>query len=210
MFFRKINVEPKRHPVIIRQKPIIVVKKGITPEGHPFKQTITESGQKYLHQGKPAGFSISKGMSYVTGPNMKVKRVPKKTGVKHLTLKDIVENLMKGKKPGIKRKVTKKPAAKKKVAKKKVVKKKVAKKPGVKKKVVKKKVAKKKVFKKKVSKKKVAKKPVVHKKGFAYKKHPSRKEYIKVQGKKRLIHKGNRGAEYYKLDGKKHYIPTIK
>ena len=194
---------------------LLLLKKALRPEGHPFKQTITESGQKYLHQGKPAGFSISKGMSYVTGPNMKVKRVPKKTGVKHLTLKDIVENLMKGKKPGIKRKVAKKPAAKKKVAKKKVVKKKVAKKPGVKKKVVKKKVAKKKVakkkvVKKKVVKKKVAKKPVVHKKGFAYKKHPSRKEYIKVQGKKRLIHKGNRGAEYYKLDGKKHYIPTIK
>ena len=186
MFFRKINIEPKRQPVVIKHKPIIIVKKGVTRQGHPFKQIIAESGEKYLEHGKPKGFSISKGMSYVSGPNMKIKSVPKKTSAKHLTLKNIVENLMKGKKPvGIKRKVVKKPVAKKKVAKKPVAKKKAAKKP-------------------------VAKKPVVHKKGFAYKKHPSKKEYIKVSGKKRLIHKGNRGAEYYKLNGKKHYIPSIK
>ena len=206
MFFRKINIEPKRQPVVIKHKPIIIVKKGVTRQGHPFKQIIAESGEKYLEHGKPKGFSISKGMSYVSGPNMKIKSVPKKTSAKHLTLKNIVENLMKGKKPvGIKRKVVKKPVAKKKVAKKPVAKKKVAKKP-----VAKKKAAKKPVAKKKAAKKPVAKKPVVHKKGFAYKKHPSKKEYIKVSGKKRLIHKGNRGAEYYKLNGKKHYIPSIK
>jgi hypothetical protein len=202
MFLRRIDLEPKKRPVIIRQKPIIIVKKGITSDGYPFKQTITESGQKYLHQGKPSGFSISKDMSYVSGPNMKIKSIPTKKGVKHLTLKNMIEHLMH-------KKIAKKPATKKKVAKKPVAKTKVVKKPAAKKKVAKK-VVKKPVAKKKVVKKKVAKKPVVHKKGFAYKKNPSKKEYIVVSGKKRLIHKGNRGAEYYKLNGKKHYIPSIK
>ena len=188
MFLRRIDLEPKRNPIIIRQKPIIIVKKGITSDGYPFKQTITKSGEKYLHKGKPSGFSISKNMSYVSGPNMKIKSIPKKS-VKHLTLKNMIVDLM-NKKQVAKKKVAKKPVAKKKVAKKPTSKKKVAKKPA--------------------AKKKVAKKPIVHKKGFSYKKTPSKKEYIVVKGKKRLIHKGNRGAEYYKLNGKKHYIPSIK
>ena len=202
MFFRKII--PMHQPTVLKRKPIIIVKKSVTPEGNPFKQTVTESGEKYIIDGKPSGFSISKGVSFVSGPNMKIKELPKKKRGSHLTLKNIVDDLMKqkhGKKLVIKKKkATKKPAAKKKVTKKPAAKKKVTKKPA----------AKKKVTKKPAAKKKVTKKPIVHKKGFAYKKHLDKKEYIVVSGKKKLIHKTNRGAEYYISKGKKVYIPSIK
>ena len=203
MFFRNMNMQHRRQPVVIRRKPIIIVKRHVKRNDNPLKYVITESGNKYLENTRPKGFSISKGKSYAANSNMRMRRVRKKGNPKHFTLRNMIESLIKGNQISTK-KVVKKAVAKKKVAKKKVAKKKVAKK------VAKKKVAKKKVSKKKVVKKKVAKKPVVHRKGFSYKKHPVKKEYIIVSGKKRLIHTGNRGAEYYKLNGKIHYIPSIK
>ena len=61
------------------------------------------------------------------------------------------------------------------------------------------------------SKKSVGKKKsVTNKKSVAKKKQSSKKNYIVINGKKKLIHKGDRGGEYYKSKGKKIYIPSIK
>jgi hypothetical protein len=169
MFFRKII--RMHQPTVLKRKPIIIVRKGVTPEGNPFKQAVTESGENYITNGKPSGFSISKGVSFVSGPNMKIKEAPKKKRGTHLTLKNIVNDLMKqkyGKKLVIKKK-TKKPVAKK--ATKKPVAKKATKKP-VAKKATKKPVAKK-ATKKPVAKK-ATKKPTA-KKNTAAKKKPTKK-----------------------------------
>ena len=91
MFFRKII--RMHQPTVLKRKPIIIVRKGVTPEGNPFKQAVTESGENYITNGKPSGFSISKGVSFVSGPNMKIKEAPKKKRGTHLTLKNIVNDL---------------------------------------------------------------------------------------------------------------------
>ena len=194
MFFRKII--PMHQPTVLKRKPIIIVKKGVTSEGNPFKQTVSESEEKYITNGKPSGFSISKGVSYVSGPDMKIKEVSKKKRGAHLTLKNIVDDLMKqkhgkklvikkkgSKKAVAKKKVAKKPAAKKKATKKPVAKKKATKKPAAKKKAAKKPVAKKKAAKKPVAKKKAAKKPVAKKK--AAKKPVAKKKIAKKSAAKK-------------------------
>lgn len=192
MFFKEIipvNVRPRhivraKRPVVLKQKPIIIVQRGVTPDGNPFKQRFTQSGERYLSDGKPSGFSISKGMSFVSGPNMKIRAMPKHSKRRQLTLKNMINHLVtnqKGRKLVIKRK------------------------PGTKKKMLgnKRPVT----SKKSVSKKK----PVTKKKSVAKKKQSSKKKnYIVMNGKKKLIYKGDRGGEYYKSKGKKIYIPSIK
>ena len=89
MFFRTVN--PIKRSNVIRERPVIIIKKGVTPEGNPFKQRIYETGEKYITNGNPSGFSISKNISYMSSPNMKMKAIPKKT---HMKLKNLVEDMM--------------------------------------------------------------------------------------------------------------------
>ena len=89
MFFRTVN--PIKRSNVIKERPVIIIKKGVTPEGNPFKQRIYETGEKYITNGNPSGFSISKNISYMSSPNMKMKAIPKKT---HMKLKNLVEDMM--------------------------------------------------------------------------------------------------------------------
>ena len=89
-FIEKPQVKIYSKPSVVKEKPIKIIKKGITPNGKPFKQEILQTGERYLQNGKQTGYSFSKKVSYVSGPQIVQNNVPKK----QLTLKNIFSDVI--------------------------------------------------------------------------------------------------------------------